>query len=540
IATPYEFNDTISNIVIGTRVPFPTYILTTTGWGAQTAGTWLAMNLLEVRVPLVYDNDCVYNYQGIGNTVTGNMICAGEEGNGACHGDTGNPLLYNNQVVGLMSWSYGCGEAKYPAVYTAVYKFKEWVERIVFPERFTTSTTPSSSSTVSDSTIPSLLAASYEYFDSHHCGASIVSEYWVVTAAHCTDTAHEVDYITIRAGTTIRESDGYVHKATRIVTHPNFDYLTYDYDVGLIQVATPFVYGASVKPISVASEEPSAGLSAIIVGWGSTYSGGAYSDLLLQATVQISDRKQCTDAYASGDFGDITETMICAGVAEGGKDTCQGDSGGPLLMNGNIVGIVSWDVGCGVRGYPAAADSAPRLPRLNGRIVGGTPVSFEFFETHVCGAAIISENWSITAAHCADSTELDFITIRAGTTILESDGYVHQAAAVKTHPNFDFYTLDNDVSLIQQVTVQISDRTQCTEAYADYGNVTKNMICAGVDEGGKDSCQGDSGGPLVADGTLVGIVSWGVGCGVRGFPGIYSNVAVLTDFINDVTSLSNK
>jgi trypsin len=64
------------------------------------------------------------------------------------------------------------------------------------------------------------------------------------------------------------------------------------------------------------------------------------------------------------------------------------------------------------------------------------------------------------------------------------------------------------------------------------------MICGGVPEGGKDACQGDSGGPLVVDGDLVGIVSWGLSCVLPDYPGVYSNVANLKDFITEQTGVA--
>jgi secreted trypsin-like serine protease len=72
--------------------------------------------------------------------------------------------------------------------------------------------------------------------------------------------------------------------------------------------------------------------------------------------------------------------------------------------------------------------------------------------------------------------------------------------------------------------------------YTDWNS----QICAGLYEGGKDTCQGDSGGGLYAldtiDGkkryVLVGIVSYGMGCGLRGYPGIYTRTSYYLDWIN--------
>lgn len=91
---------------------------------------------------------------------------------------------------------------------------------------------------------------------------------------------------------------------------------------------------------------------------------------------------------------------------------------------------------------------------------------------------------------------------------------------------------------LQVVTVPIVSRAECNDAYSQYGGITENMICAGVSGGGKDSCQGDSGGPLAIDGQLVGLVSWGAGCGEPSFPGVYSNVATLRSFVTRETGVN--
>ena len=63
------------------------------------------------------------------------------------------------------------------------------------------------------------------------------------------------------------------------------------------------------------------------------------------------------------------------------------------------------------------------------------------------------------------------------------------------------------------------------------------MVCAGYEEGGKDSCGRDSGGPLIQFkekwATLIGIVSWGNGCAEKGASGVYAEVTHFADWIDE-------
>merc|ERR1711962_355426 len=85
--------------------------------------------------------------------------------------------------------------------------------------------------------------------------------------------------------------------------------------------------------------------------------------------------------------------------------------------------------------------------------------------------------------------------------------------------------------ILQKVTVPVVSDKKCRKAYGN-DEIAGSMICAGLDEGGKDSCQGDSGGPFMCGNQLTGVVSWGYGCAEAGYPGVYTQTSYFVDWIN--------
>jgi trypsin len=125
------------------------------------------------------------------------------------------------------------------------------------------------------------------------------------------------------------------------------------------QVSVLFTYGTEFQPIKMTSTEP----AAVVSGWGTLIPGGSTLLSQLQAVqVYIKSRAACDSAY--DDYNGITVNMICAGVTGGGKHACHGDDGGPLVVGGQLVGIVSWEVGCAEAKYPGVYSNVATLKSL--------------------------------------------------------------------------------------------------------------------------------------------------------------------------------
>uniref|UniRef100_A0A8C1NIF3 trypsin n=1 Tax=Cyprinus carpio TaxID=7962 RepID=A0A8C1NIF3_CYPCA len=193
----------------------------------------------------------------------------------------------------------------------------------------------------------------------HFCGGSLVSEYWVVSAAHCYKSRLEV-----RLGEhniAVNEGSEQFISSEKVIYHPNHDYWTLDSDIMLIKLSKPATLNQYVQPVALPSGCAADGTMCRVTGWGNTMSSTADSNKLQCLEIPILSDRDCNNSYP----GMITNTMFCAGYLEGGKDSCQGDSGGPVVCNGQLQGIVSWGYGCAEKNHPGVYGKVIKLLLFN-------------------------------------------------------------------------------------------------------------------------------------------------------------------------------
>ncbi|MBN3288650.1 CTR2 protein, partial [Polyodon spathula] len=233
----------------------------------------------------------------------------------------------------------------------------------------------------------------------------------------------------------------------------------------------------------------------------------------------------------------------------------------------SLVALIGAVYGCGVQQIRPVINGYSRIVNGEEAVPGSWPWQVSLQQTsgfHFCGGSLISAQWVVTAAHCSVSTG-HLVVVGEHDRRSDSEAIqIMKVAKVITHPEWNPYTINNDISLVKltaPVTFNarvapvclpsasddfpggslcvttgwgLTRYNECSSYWGD--NISDVMICAGA--AGATSCMGDSGGPLVCEKdnawTLVGIVSWGSSKCSTTIPAVYGRVTAFSSWVDQI------
>ncbi|KAH9645464.1 hypothetical protein HF086_010188 [Spodoptera exigua] len=184
------------------------------------------------------------------------------------------------------------------------------------------------------------------------CGAVIIDTDKVLTAAHCLQLQYNnrffreyVKMLTVRVGSSNATAGGEVLRVSEIFFHPNYKPQTLEFNYAVLKLHKNLTFGRSdpyIEKIPFARDKVvPVDNKVTFLGWGSVLGiNGAGGQVLLQkVTLPVYDLADCQEVYGKEL---VTRTNFCAGFITVPKNVCNHDAGGPAVMDGMLIGVLSF------------------------------------------------------------------------------------------------------------------------------------------------------------------------------------------------------